>query len=218
MEKYNNINFEKEYILNITTINKNLREQIELLYKLMRKKLLIDNINNFNENNKLSDYISQLEIMISNLSIQMKNQEDLINILKDIEIKYKNIKNFDNLKNNIELLNSENLKIKNNYDMAIKENKKTIKILEDNKNIIKELSNNNLQLLQENTTLKAQLQKKIKDHQNVEEILNKMENLSNKLKQVENKYNNQLKEKDLIINNKSKIYLKKIKNIKIILK
>ena len=194
MEKYNNINFEKEYILNITTINKNLREQIELLYKLMRKKLLIDNINNFNENNKLSDYILQLEIMISNLSIQMKNQEDLINILKDIEIKYKNIKNFDNLKNNIELLNSENLKIKNNYDMAIKENKKTIKILEDNKNIIKELSNNNLQLLQENTTLKAQLQKKIKDHQNVEEILNKMENLSNKLKQVENKYNHQLKD------------------------
>ena len=97
-----NNNYEGKYIYNILQINKSLRNEIELIYKLLRQKLKLEvssNLVNSMEkekdeqlNNKhlikLNNLINEFEIILSNLGIQMESHNELINTLNTIEEKY----------------------------------------------------------------------------------------------------------------------------------
>ena len=98
-------NYESKYIYNILQINKSLRDEIEVIYKLLRKKLKMEipsNLDNKIEkenegqiNNiyliKLNNLINEFEIILSNLGIQMESHNELIIVLNTIEEKYKTI-------------------------------------------------------------------------------------------------------------------------------
>ena len=102
-----NNNHENNYIYNILQINKSLRNEIEIIYKLLRKKLKLENCCNLNNtpeiekekeepnNNKniikLNNLINEFEIILSNLGIQMESHNELIITLNTIEEKYKAI-------------------------------------------------------------------------------------------------------------------------------
>ena len=69
------MNLENDYVDNIIEINKNLRNQLELLYKLLRTKLKLDNLN---ENTKLENIINELEILKTSFSFNMQKQSNII--------------------------------------------------------------------------------------------------------------------------------------------
>ena len=65
---------EEKYVENLMNINKNLRDQLELLYKLIKTKIKVDCVSH----NKLENIISQLEILKTSLSFNMQNQTTII--------------------------------------------------------------------------------------------------------------------------------------------
>jgi len=66
------MNFEDNYIENLIQINKNLRDQLDYTYKLLRTKLKID------ENSRLENILNELEILKTSLSFSMQKQSYII--------------------------------------------------------------------------------------------------------------------------------------------
>ena len=120
-------NYESKYIYNILQINKSLRDEIEVIYKLLRQKLKMEipsNLDNKIEkenegqiNNiyliKLNNLINEFEIILSNLGIQMESHNELIIVLNTIEEKYKTIQKNTLLMNEINELQKKQKIIKN---------------------------------------------------------------------------------------------------------
>jgi hypothetical protein len=69
------MNIEKDYIENILDINCNLRNQLELMYKLIRTKLKLE-INS--ENSRLENILNELEILKTSLSFNLQNQSNIV--------------------------------------------------------------------------------------------------------------------------------------------
>jgi len=69
------MSLENDYIENLITINSNLRNQLELLYKLLRSKIKIEY---FCENSRLENILSELEIIKTSLSFNMQKQSSLV--------------------------------------------------------------------------------------------------------------------------------------------
>ncbi len=69
------MNFSNDYVESIIEMNQNLRSQLEILYKLLRTKLKIE------DNTKLENILNELEILKSSLSFSMLNHSNLVSIL-----------------------------------------------------------------------------------------------------------------------------------------
>lgn len=207
--------YENDYISNLLKINKSLRDQVEILYSLLRKKIKIDGEGQ--TSNRIDALISELEIVHSNLSIEMKEQNNLIEVIKNVDIKYKAIQE------NNELMN----KMKLNFDKMTNDN---INLVKDNgilkqqiQNIFSQmelLKSENNKLLQENGTLNMEISKRKENETINKEMINKIEMLSNNLSDIETKYKKKLNQKEFIINKIDEQLQKyeeeiKIKNIKL---
>jgi hypothetical protein len=68
---------EENYIDNLQEINKNLRDQLELLYKLIKIKIKVE-LANMNQSYKLENIINELEILKTSLSFSMQNQNGIV--------------------------------------------------------------------------------------------------------------------------------------------
>ena len=75
-------NIEKNYVANLLEINKTMRNELEILYSLMRKKLIIED-SEIEYKKKLNDLIFKLETIQINLSSLMKNQNNIVEIIND---------------------------------------------------------------------------------------------------------------------------------------
>ena len=156
-ENENNNNHENKYINNILQINKSLRNEIEVIYKLLRQKLKMEHSPNLNStiekdkeeqtNNKiltkLSNLVNEFEIILSNLGIQMESQNELILTINTIGEKYKTIQKntvlmneINNLQKKIKNLSNQNDEYKLKFENILKEiesNKKKFYEYEKNK-------------------------------------------------------------------------------------
>lgn len=187
--------YENDYISNLLKINKSLRDQIEILYSLLRKKIKIDGGGQIS--NRIDALISELEIVHSNLSIEMKEQDNLIEVIKNVDKKFKAIQE------NNELMNQ----MKINFDKMTNDN---INLVKDNgilkqqiQNILSQMElmkSENIKLVQENGILNIEISKRKENETINKEMINKIEMLSNNLTNVETKYKKKLSQKDLIIN------------------
>lgn len=187
--------YENDYISNLLKINKSLRDQIEILYSLLRKKTKIDGGGQIS--NRIDALISELEIVHSNLSIEMKEQDNLIEVIKNVDKKFKAIQE------NNELMNQ----MKINFDKMTNDN---INLVKDNgilkqqiQNILSQMElmkSENIKLVQENGILNIEISKRKENETINKEMINKIEMLSNNLTNVETKYKKKLSQKDLIIN------------------
>ena len=199
-------NIEKNYVANLLEINKTMRNELEILYSLMRKKLIIED-SEIEYKKKLNDLIFKLETIQINLSSLMKNHNNLIELINDINIKVKKVENEEEKNNKINTyekeinkINLENEEIKKKNEKLNQENIKLKEEIIENKKGISELSKNNTLLFKENNNLKKEYSKIKKENEDYISILKSMEDLGEKLKKVELKYKEKLEEKDLIIN------------------
>ena len=196
----NNI-YEKNYMSNILQINKTLRNKIEIIYKLLRQKLIIEKKEDDNNKHqiKLNNLINQLENSIINFTKQIESHSDIINSLKTIEEKFASIQKnekllieINNLQNRIKILNNQNTDYKSQLNKIIKDN-------ELNKKGIANLKQTNEFLNKENIDLRLQIDRSIMEKKNFQEIISQVEGMSSKLKDVEKVYKDKLKQKDAII-------------------
>ena len=123
-------NIGKEYIINLLEINKTMRNELELLYSLIRKKLIIEDCE-IEYKKKLNDLIFKFETIQINLSSLMKNQNNIVEIINDINSKTLKITNenerinkINNLENEINKINLENKEMKNKIEKLNQENAK----------------------------------------------------------------------------------------------
>jgi uncharacterized membrane protein len=63
------------YIENIQEINKNLREHLEMVYKLLRTKLKIES------NSRLENILNEMEILKTSLSFSMQKQSNIVSMI-----------------------------------------------------------------------------------------------------------------------------------------
>ncbi len=73
--KFPNENPEEIYENNLQVINKNLRDQLEYLYKLLKIKLKIEG------NQRLENILDELEILKTSLSFSMQKQANIFSKL-----------------------------------------------------------------------------------------------------------------------------------------
>ena len=176
-----NNNYEGKYIYNILQINKSLRNEIELIYKLLRQKLKLEvssNLVNSMEkekdeqlNNKhlikLNNLINEFEIILSNLGIQMESHNELINTLNTIEEKYISIQKNTVLMNNINELQKKikNLNNQNNEYKLKLEN--LLKEIDLNKKNFMNMKKTNEFLNKENIDLRLQVERNLKEKKKI---------------------------------------------------
>jgi hypothetical protein len=67
---------ENEYIDCLVTINKNLRDQVETLYKLLKMKIKTEG-----NNTRLNTYIEEMEILKSSLSLNLEKSSLIVSIV-----------------------------------------------------------------------------------------------------------------------------------------
>ena len=208
-----NNNYESKYIYNILQINKSLRNEIEVIYKLLRQKLKMETSSNLNStietkneeqiNNKylikLNNLINEFEIILSNLGIQMESHNELIIILNTIEEKYKTIQKNTLLMNEINDLQKKQkiIKIQNNEYKLKYEN--ILKELDLDKKNFLNMKKTNEFLNKENIDLRLQIERYLKEKKEMYNIITQVETMGDKLKEVEKKYKDKLKQKDSII-------------------
>ncbi len=199
-------NIGKEYIINLLEINKTMRNELELLYSLMRKKLIIEDCE-IEYKEKLTDLIFKFETIQINLSSLMKDHNNIVELINDIDSKALKITNEDerinkinNLENEINKITLENKEMKNKIEILNQENSKLKEEILENKKAVNELSKNNTSLFNENNSLRKECLKSKKENEEYIIILKEMEDIGEKLKNVEVKYKKKLEEKDLIIN------------------
>ena len=206
-----NNNYEDKYIYNLLQINKSLRNEIEVVYKLLRQKLKLESSSNLNSENdnkdqlnnkhliKLNNLINEFEIILSNLGIQLESHNELIITLRTIEEKYKTIQknavlmnDINNLQKKIKDLNIQNNEYKLKFENLFKD-------MDLNKKKFMNMKKTNEFLNKENIDLRLQVERNIKEKKDMYKILSQVETLGNKLKDVEKKYKDKLKQKDVII-------------------
>ena len=191
--------YENDYITNLLNLNKSLRDQIENLYSLLKKKIKIDLHGNFNT--KLENILHEMEIVHSNFCLQMQTQHDLVTAIKSVDLAILKQKETNEQKRTINDLDNMVRTLKSEFDILRKENETlTAKVNEGNKHI-DILKKENLKIIEENVQLKkenSQL-KSNNEEINCEEMMNNINVLSEQLENVENKYKKQLEQKDLII-------------------
>lgn len=193
---------EQSYISNLISINKNLRDQVELLYKLISKKIIIDTGKNNIYLNKLIQLINELETLKSNLSIQMKTQTDIMtsfltqserNRNKYEEIIQEHNETIQSLQSQIEEISNENIIANNKIVIIEKENTKLINQLTESKS---QLAKENEKLKEE----KVQLTSEISSNElMIEEMNIKIDELSSAMKEMEEKYKKKIQQKNMII-------------------
>ncbi len=132
-------NIEKDYVANLLEINKTMRNELEILYSLMRKKLIIED-SEIEYKKKLNDLIFKLETIQINLSSLMKNHNNLIELINDINIKVKKVENEEEKNNKINTyekeinkINLENEEIKKKNEKLNQENIKLKEEIIENK-------------------------------------------------------------------------------------
>ena len=186
----NNNNYESKYIQTLLQINKSLRNELEVTYKLLRQKLKLESpssLSSYNTNNisKLNNLMNEFEIILSNLGIQMESHNELISALKTIEEKYSTIQKNTILLNNMNELQKK-LKIlltqNNEFKLKFENMKKTTEFLN-----------------KENIDLRLQLERNLKEKKEMSNIISQIENMGDKLKEMEKKYKDKLSQKDDII-------------------
>ena len=186
----NNNNYESKYIQSLLQINKSLRNELEVTYKLLRQKLKLESpssLSSYNTNNisKLNNLMNEFEIILSNLGIQMESHNELISALKTIEEKYSSIQKNTILLNNMNELQKK-LKIlltqNNEFKLKFENMKKTTEFLN-----------------KENIDLRLQLERNLKEKKEMSNIISQIENMGDKLKEMEKKYKDKLSQKDDII-------------------
>ncbi len=186
----NNNNYESKYIQTLLQINKSLRNELEVIYKLLRQKLKLEStssLSTYNSNNisKLNNLMNEFEIILSNLGIQMESHNELISALKTIEEKYSTIQKNTILLNNMNELQKK-LKIlltqNNEFKLKFENMKKTTEFLN-----------------KENIDLRLQLERNLKEKKEMSNIISQIENMGDKLKEMEKKYKDKLWQKDDII-------------------
>ena len=186
----NNNNYESKYIQTLLQINKSLRNELEVIYKLLRQKLKLEStssLSTYNSNNisKLNNLMNEFEIILSNLGIQMESHNELISALKTIEEKYSTIQKNTILLNNMNELQKK-LKIlltqNNEFKLKFENMKKTTEFLN-----------------KENIDLRLQLERNLKEKKEMSNIISQIENMGDKLKEMEKKYKDKLSQKDDII-------------------
>ena len=186
----NNNNYESKYIQTLLQINKSLRNELEVIYKLLRQKLKLEStssLSTYNSNNisKLNNLMNEFEIILSNLGIQMESHNELISALKTIEEKYSTIQKNTILLNNMNELQKK-LKIlltqNNEFKLKFENMKKTTEFLN-----------------KENIDLRLQLERNLKEKKEMSNIISQIENMGDKLKEMEKKYKDKLRQKDDII-------------------
>lgn len=203
---------EQSYISNLISINKNLRDQLELLYKLISKKIIIDTGNNNIYLNKLIQLINELETLKSNLSIQMKTQNDIMtsfltqserNRNKYEQIIQEHNETIQSLQSQIEEISNDNIIANNKVVIIEKENTKLINQLIESKASQKKIIESNSQLAKENEKLKEeklQLTSEISSNElMIEEMNIKIDELSSAMKEMEEKYKKKIQQKNMII-------------------
>ena len=103
--------YENDYISILLNINKRLRDQVEKLYALLKCKVEIDYSSN--DKSRIKSVLSDLEIISSNLSLHMEEQASLIEVIKQIDNKHKELIKQNDLINHqvqsIESLSNDNL-------------------------------------------------------------------------------------------------------------
>ena len=208
-----NNNYENTYINNILQINKSLRNEIEIVYKLLRQKLKIECSTNLNStieqekeeelNNKhqlkLNNLINEFEIILSNLGIQMESHNELIITLNTIEEKYKTIQSntvlmneINELQKKIKNLNRQNNEYKSKFENILKE-------MDLNKKNYMNMKQTNEFLNKENIDLRLQVERNLKEKKDMYSIISQVEKMGDRLKEMEKKYKDKLKQKDDII-------------------
>jgi len=227
-----NNNYENTYIYTLLQINKSLRNEIEIIYKLLRQKIKLElppqEDNNKEQESeyqkktsKLSSLINEFEIVLSNLGIQMESHNQLITTMSSIEEKYKVIQKNTILMNDIneyqkkiKALNIQNNEYKLKYETLFKD-------IETTKNNFNNLKKTNDFLNKENVELRIQVERFLKEKKDMLSIISQVEVMSNRLKDVEKHYNDKLEQKDKIISNldaQLQKYEIEIKKYKLILK
>lgn len=68
------MNFKDEYIESILEINKNLRNQIENLYRLLRIKIKME----LEENSRLENILNELEILKTSFSFNIQKNSNIV--------------------------------------------------------------------------------------------------------------------------------------------
>jgi hypothetical protein len=193
---------ESEYVTNLISINKNLRDQIEKLHKVLKMKLKIEN------NTRLDSYLNELEILRSSLSFTLQKHNNLFNKmsiidntqliykLKELERINENI-NKDNIliKEHLNLLeiNNHNLRVelegcKNDFLTSDREKSELIKQIEEEK-----IKNRNF------VNLIRELEKRKGNDGDSNKLKQQIEFLTNKLNDLELRTKSKLEQKDLII-------------------
>ena len=186
--------YENDYISILLNINKRLRDQVEKLYALLKCKVEIDYSSN--DKSRIKSVLSDLEIISSNLSLHMEEQASLIEVVKQIDNKHKElikqndlinhqVQSIESLSNDNLLLTNENVELKKNNSLLLSQ--------------IETMKNENITIKDENTKLIQELDKKKENELNSEDMLNKIEMLSKQLSGVEGKYKAKLVQKDIII-------------------
>ena len=122
----NNNNYESKYIQSLLQINKSLRNELEVTYKLLRQKLKLESSlsdSNNNNLNKLNNLINEFEIILSNLGIQMESHNELISTINTIEEKYNKIQqntlllgNINELQKKLKIIISQNNELKLKFE------------------------------------------------------------------------------------------------------
>jgi hypothetical protein len=193
---------DNQYISNLIEINKNLRDQIEVLHKLLKMKLKMEC------NTRLESYIDEMEILKTSLSfslqkqsnvfskIDLKGNAQLQSRIKEIEHINDNISK-DNMlmKEHLELLerNNHNLRIelndiKDDMESIEKERNELIKQVEDEKNKNRNLLN-----------LIKEFEKRKGSDSESKRLREQIEILTNKLNDIEAATKKKLDQKDMLI-------------------
>ena len=120
--------YENDYISILLNINKRLRDQVEKLYALLKCKVEIDYSSN--DKSRIKSVLSDLEIISSNLSLHMEEQASLIEVIKQIDNKHKElikqndlinhqVQSIESLSNDNLLLTNENVELKKNNSLLL---------------------------------------------------------------------------------------------------
>lgn len=186
------LDFSQEYLDNLLKLNKNLRDQTEILHKMLRKNLFIHLEEDENEYNKVMSVLNNFEIIQSNYSVLVQEHSTITNKINLIYQTLPAKEQYDNLVNNYKILLKENSNLKLKNKILFDENKKYEKELNN-------LSLENSKIIKENAQLKISKNQLSSNKSECEKMLERINVLSQSLIDVERKCKKEITEKDLII-------------------
>lgn len=203
---------EQAYVNNLIALNKNLRDQLELLYRLLTKKIIIDTNKDNGNSMKVVKLINDLETLRSNLGIQMKTQSEIVNALfkqsESSKNKFEELirdhgETIQGFQNQIEEISNENIIANNKLVLIENENAKVKSQLTESNNAQRKIIESNSQLAKENAKLKEEKLKMMSELSSneimIDEMNNKIDELGIAMKKMEEKYKKKIQQKNMII-------------------